>query len=192
MQHRPLIDKQLSNARKQLDEARLAGEMGAFKGIDSPQFKQQMEEMQRQITDAAAKIDTPEFRKQLDDAAKAASEAGLRLELTPNLPDELRLPGRIDLDRRMEDVNRQIAELTARLGNLGPLVNLRDPKFELLMEDAQRRAAAAAAQFDTPEFKRQMEEMNKRIQSGELQRRLNAAERALRETEKQLEQSDGK
>jgi hypothetical protein len=166
------LKKQLVDTMKQLDEAKIVRESGdAVKWVDSPEFRKQMKEMQRQVAAATAKIESPELRKQLEMASKISSDVtlNLKMQLARNVTDN------VDLNMQMKDLDLEIAALPSRLAVLN------DPKLKLSIEEARRKAAAAAAQFDTPEFKKQMEEMEKRMQSGDMQKSMDAAERDMRE-----------
>ena len=59
-----------------------------------------------------------------------------------------------DVQQRLNDLTRQMAEQTAKLNG---------PEFKQRMEDAQRRLAEATAKFNSPEFKQRMDDLAKQM-----------------------------
>jgi beta-lactamase regulating signal transducer with metallopeptidase domain len=138
--------------------------------FDSPEFKKQMEDAQRQVAEATAKINSPEFKRQIEDAKKQA----LAAQNFINSPE---------FKKQMEDAQRQAAEATTKLNS---------PEFKKQMEDAQRQVAEATAKLNSPEFKKQMEDA--RRQAAEATAKLNSAEfkRQMEDVRKQVEEATAK
>jgi beta-lactamase regulating signal transducer with metallopeptidase domain len=112
-------------------------------------LKLQMEDMQRQMAEAAAHLNSPELKKQMEDAQRQALKASTMID-SP------------EFKQQMEDMKRQMAE--ARI--------LDNPEFKQQMEDLKRQMAAATGHLNSPEFKLQMEDMQKELQRDEFQRKL--------------------
>jgi beta-lactamase regulating signal transducer with metallopeptidase domain len=84
-----------------------------------------------------------------------------------------------DVQRRMDDLARQMAEETAKVNT---------PEFRQRMEDAQRQMAQATAKFNNPEFKqrmddlaRQMAEETAKVNTPEFRQRMEDAQRQMAE-----------
>ena len=59
-----------------------------------------------------------------------------------------------DVQQRLNDLTRQMAEQTAKLNG---------PEFKQRMEDAQRQLAEATAKFNSPEFKQRMDDLTRQM-----------------------------
>jgi beta-lactamase regulating signal transducer with metallopeptidase domain/phage shock protein A len=82
-----------------------------------------------------------------------------------------------DVQRRMDDLARQMAEETAKVNT---------PEFRQRMEDAQLQMAEATAKFNSPEFKqrmddlaRQMAEETAKVNTPEFRQRIEDAQRQM-------------
>jgi beta-lactamase regulating signal transducer with metallopeptidase domain len=132
--------------------------------FDSPEFKKQMEDAQRQVAEATAKINSPEFKRQIEDAKKQALAANSFI----NSPE---------FKKQIEDAQRQAAEATTKLNSA---------EFKRQMEDVRKQVEEATAKINSPEFKEQMEEARRqaaeamaKINSGEIQRQIDEAMRKI-------------
>jgi hypothetical protein len=131
---------QMEDMKRQISEA--------TSNLNSPEFKQQMEDAQRQALKAKI-FDSPEFKQQMEDMKRQMSEATTQLDGP-------------EFKKQLEDAQREA--LKAR--------TLDNPEFKQQMEDMKRQMSEAAAHLNSPEFKRQMEDMQKELQSDEFQRKV--------------------
>jgi beta-lactamase regulating signal transducer with metallopeptidase domain len=120
--------------------------------IDSPEFRKQMADAQKEAAEAAAKLNGPEFKKQMEDAQKQAWAAKGYL----NSPE---------FKQQMDEARKEAAEAAAKLNG---------PEFKKQMEDAQKQAWAAKGYLNSPEFKQQMDEARKQV--AEASAKLNSPE----------------
>jgi beta-lactamase regulating signal transducer with metallopeptidase domain len=131
---------QMEDMKRQISEA--------TSNLNSPEFKQQMEDAQRQALKAKI-FDSPEFKQQMEDMKRQMSEATTQLDGP-------------EFKKQLEDAQREA--LKARTFD--------NPEFKQQMEDMKRQMSEAAAHLNSPEFKRQMEDMQKELQSDEFQRKV--------------------
>jgi beta-lactamase regulating signal transducer with metallopeptidase domain len=143
--------------------------------FNSPEFKQQMAEiqkqqanikhldfaqMQRQIDAATAKINSPEFKQQMADIQKQIQSGAMQ--------------------RSMEEASKQMK-----------LAEQHQSAMQKLdMARMQQQIAAATAKINSPEFKQQMEKVQKQIESGDLQRSMEQASKRLKAEEDRMRQQE--
>ncbi|HEY0759445.1 MAG TPA: M56 family metallopeptidase [Acidisarcina sp.] len=204
--HNPEFQRQMADTLRSLNEATARADVGeALRAVDDPATRKRMEE-------AGKIMNSPEFKERMEDAQKAVDPARMKKsmedaermfnspEFKQQMDDARRQIDNPEFKQRMAEAERQVAAVTARMNNPefkaqmaarskawkdeGVIRELRDtmglvdnPEFERHMEDARRLASEAKAAAGTAELKRQM---------GELQREIDAASRAARESADQL------
>jgi beta-lactamase regulating signal transducer with metallopeptidase domain len=153
--------------KSQVDRAMAEAKMK----LDSPEFKKQMADAQKQVAEAAARFNSPEFRKQMEEAA----QQGVAAKNFLNDPE---------FKRQMDEMRKQMAETTAKLDSPEFKKQIEDavrqtsatkdflngPEFRKQMEDASREMADAAASFNSAEFKQQMKQFQEQFRNGDMQR----------------------
>ena len=128
-----LIDKDVQHLRRQL------AEVGPK--VNSPEFKQQMDDLRRQMAEVGPKVNSPEFKQQMDDLRRQMAEVGPKV----NSPE---------FKQQMDDLRRQMAEV-------GPKVN--SPEFKQQMDDLRRQMAEVGPKVNSPEFKQQMDDLRRQM-----------------------------
>lgn len=124
----------------------------AMAKVNSPEFKQRMADAQAQAAKAEAEGNSAEFKQRMDAARQQAAEAAARMNSA--------------------EYRHQIEEATRAASAV----------HELDMAKMNQEIAKATVEVNSPEFKRQMADMQK-IQGEEVQRALQDAMRSLKEAE---------
>jgi beta-lactamase regulating signal transducer with metallopeptidase domain/phage FluMu protein gp41 len=199
-----LIDKDVQQLRRQMAK------------VNSPEFKQQMDDLRRQMAEVGPKVNSPEFKQQMDDLRRQMAEVGPKVN-SPEFQqqmDELRRQmaevgpkvNSPEFQQQMDELRRQMAEvgpkvnspefqqqmdnLRNRLAEVGPKVN--SPEFQQQMDDLRRQMAEVGPKVNSPEFKQQMDDL--RRQMAEVGPKLNNPEFKQRmddlqkEMQKQMEE----
>ncbi len=167
----------------QEEQARIEKEMAAMdaqiaeatKRFNSPEFKRQMAEiaeqqanmkrldfvqMQRQIDAATAKINSPEFKQQMAKIQKQIESGAMQRSIK-------------EASKRMELAERQQSAMQ-----------------KIDMARMQRQIDAATAKVNSPEFKRRMADIQKQIESGEMQRAIKQASEQWKAAEDRMQQEE--
>lgn len=159
-QYRDLTPEERARFQKELDRAtaqvRATAEVQEeTKMLQSPEFKQQMAEMQLQIAEATKKMQSAEAQRQM------------RMLQSP------------EFKKQMADMQQQIAVATKTMQSVEvqrQMQMLQSPEFKKQMADMQQKIAVATKtmqsaevqrqlkMLQSPEFKQQMEEMQQMIQ----------------------------
>jgi beta-lactamase regulating signal transducer with metallopeptidase domain/phage FluMu protein gp41 len=129
-----LIDKDVQQLRRQLEEV--------GPKVNTPEFKQQMDDLRRQMAEVGPKVNSPEFKQQMDDLRRQMAEVGPKV----NTPE---------FQQQMDDLRRQMAEV-------GPKVD--SPEFKQQMDDLRRQMAEVGPKLNSPEFKQRMDDLQKEMQ----------------------------
>jgi beta-lactamase regulating signal transducer with metallopeptidase domain len=150
----------------------------ATRHLNSPEFKQQMEEMmkqqsqmralnlaemQHQIDAATAKINSPEFKQEIENMQRQMESR--------------------EWQHSMEEARKQmkVAEQQGRIA-----MNAVD------MAKMQQQIDAATAKINSPEFKQQIENLQKQVESGAMQRSMEEASKQLKAAEDQMRKQQTK
>jgi beta-lactamase regulating signal transducer with metallopeptidase domain len=114
----------------------------------------------------------PATEKKRSNVHRNGGDGGRREPAEPPLIDK-------DVQQRMDDLARQMAEETAKFNT---------PEFRLRIEDAQRQMAEATAKFNSPEFKQRMDDLAR--QMAEQTAKLNTPEFKQRMEDAQQQMAD--
>ena len=126
--------------RQQMEDAQRKA-MEADQKLNSGELQEQMAKAQKQIAEAEARVNSPEFKEQMENAQRYANAAAQRINSA-------------EFQKQMADAQKQVAETAARLNS---------PEFREQMEKAQRDAEAAAQKMNSPEFQKRMAEAQKQL-----------------------------
>jgi beta-lactamase regulating signal transducer with metallopeptidase domain len=139
-QERELTPEERARLETQLAEAqkKIAAETTR---LNSPEFRQQIEEAQRKAKEAAQAIENGELQKQMADAQQQLAAAKAKW----NSPE---------LRKQIEEAQRQAMKADAELNSA---------EFQQRMAEAQRDAEEAARKVNSAEFQKQMADAQKQI-----------------------------
>jgi beta-lactamase regulating signal transducer with metallopeptidase domain len=162
-------------------------------------LKKQLEDAQKRIAAQAARMNSPEFRDQIENAEREAMDAQRKVnngEIQKQIVEAQKMLSDVDVQKQMADARKQVSEAMAKLQSPEFTRQMQEAEQKALsnadiqrqMEQAQKHMAAAVAKLNSPELKVQIE--NAEREAMDAQRKMNNGEiqKQMAEAQKQLQQ----
>lgn len=165
--HRALTPEEKSQMDRAVAEVRAK--------INSPEFKEQIAKAQKEAAEAAAKVNSPEFRRQMEEAAKKGAEAKAFLSSS-------------EFKKQMEDAAKAGAAAKDYVNSptfklqMDQMRKQQEELKKMDMRKMQQQLQKEMAHFNSAELQEQMKELQKMVQSGEVQRNIDEEMKKFNET----------
>jgi S1-C subfamily serine protease len=154
------IKQAMEQAQKEMESSRAETEkaMAELKEqMNSPEFKQQMEDAQREAVEAQAQINSEETKQAMERAKAAVEQAKIEMD-SP------------EFKKQMEDAQREAVEAQAQ------------KEMESSRAETEKAMAELKEQMNSPEFKQQMEEMRP-----EIEKQMKEAQEQMKKAQEEMQ-----